>query len=121
MRRLIELDLLRGILLLMMVVNHSPSSLRVFTDATLAVFTTARCFVFVSAFLAGMIFRKRVEKHGFAAARSSSISRAGRIYQGQLLTVGFAFVLGSFFLAEFPGIRNQTVAWKGRRLVALRA
>ena len=106
MRRLIELDLLRGILLLMMIVNHSPSSLRLFTDEPLGFFTTAECFVFVSAFLAGMLFRKRVEKHGFAAARESSIGRARRIYQGHLVTVGFAFVLGSFFLSEFPGIRN---------------
>jgi hypothetical protein len=32
MKRLIELDVLRAVLLLMMVVNHSPSQLRRFTD-----------------------------------------------------------------------------------------
>ena len=53
-----------------------------------------------------MIFRKRVEKMGFEAARSSSISRAGRIYRAHLFTVGFAFALGSLFLTELPGIRN---------------
>jgi hypothetical protein len=62
--------------------------------------------VFVSAFLAGMLFRKRAEKLGFAAARSSSIHRAERIYRAHLVTLLFAFVLGSFFLSEFPGIRN---------------
>src|ERR1700757_4776730 len=106
MKRLIEFDVLRGILLLMMVVNHSPSSLRRLTDQPLGFFTTAECFVFVSAFLAGMRFRKRAEKVGFAAARSSSIHRAGRIYRAHLVTLFFAFVLGSFFLSEFPGIRN---------------
>jgi hypothetical protein len=106
MKRFIELDVLRGVLLLMMVVDHSPSSLRLFTDQPSGFFSTAECFVFVSAFLAGMLFRKRTEKLGFAAARSSSIDRAGRIYQAHLLTVGFAFVLGSFFLPEFPGISN---------------
>jgi hypothetical protein len=35
MKRFIEFDVLRGILLLMMVVNHSPSSLRLFTDEPL--------------------------------------------------------------------------------------
>jgi hypothetical protein len=59
MKRLTELDVLRGILLLMMVVNHSPSSLRRFTDQPVGFFTTAEAFVFVSAFLAGMLFRKR--------------------------------------------------------------
>jgi len=106
MKRFIEFDVLRGVLLLMMVVDHSPSSLRLFTDQPLGFFTTAECFVFVSAFLAGMIFRKRTEKLGFEAARSSSISRAWRIYRAHLVTVGFAFVLGSLFLSELPGVRN---------------
>jgi hypothetical protein len=71
MKRLTELDVLRGILLLMMVVNHSSSSLRRFTDQPVGFFTTAEAFVFVSAFLAGILFRKRIEKNGFNAARSS--------------------------------------------------
>ncbi len=54
MKRFVEFDILRGILLLMMSVDHSPSSLRRFTDQPLGFFTTAECFVFVSAFLAGM-------------------------------------------------------------------
>ena len=54
MKRFIEFDILRGILLLMMSVDHSPSSLRRFTDQPLGFFSTAECFVFVSAFLAGM-------------------------------------------------------------------
>src|ERR1700732_1161480 len=106
MKRFVEFDVLRGVLLLMMSVDHSPSSLRRFTDQPLGFFSTAECFVFVSAFLAGMLFRKRAEKLGFAAARSSSIHRAGRIYRAHLVTLGFAFVLGSFFLPELPGIRN---------------
>jgi hypothetical protein len=90
----------------MMSVDHSPSWFRRFTDQPLGFFTTAECFVFVSAFLAGMVFRKRSEKLGFVAARVSSVNRALRIYRAHLLTVGFAFVLGSFFLSEFPGIRS---------------
>ena len=50
-------------------------------------------------------FRKRAEKLGFAAASSSSIHRAGRIYRAHLVTLAFAFVLGSFFLSELPGIK----------------
>jgi hypothetical protein len=106
MKRFIEFDVLRGVLLLMMIVDHSPSSLRRFTDQPLGFFTTAECFVFVSAFLVGMLFRKRAEKLGFAAARSSSIRRAGRIYLAHLVTLSFAFILGSFFLSDIPGARN---------------
>ena len=106
MKRFVEFDVLRGVLLLMMSVDHSPSSLRRFTDQPLGFFSTAECFVFVSAFLAGIVFRKRAEKLGFAAARSSSIHRAGRIYRAHLVTLSFAFVLGSFFLSELPGIKD---------------
>jgi hypothetical protein len=107
MKRFSEFDILRGVLLLMMSVDHSPSSLRRLTDQPLGFFSTAECFVFVSAFLAGMLFRKRAEKLGFAAARASSIHRAGRIYRAHLVTLAFAFVLGSFFLSDLPGIKNM--------------
>jgi hypothetical protein len=106
MKRLIIFDILRGILLLMMIVDHSPSQLRLFTDQPIGFFTTAEGFVFVSAFLAGMLFRRRMEESGFAAARSATVGRAWRIYRAHLLTVSFAFVIGSFFLSEFPGVGN---------------
>jgi hypothetical protein len=105
-KRLTELDVMRGVLMLMMVVNHSPSSLRRFTDQPVGFFTTAEAFVFVSAFLAGLLFRKRIAKNGFNAARSSSIHRASRIYCAHLLTLAFAFVIGSFFLTRLPGLRT---------------
>jgi len=106
MKRLVIFDILRGILLLMMIVDHSPSQLRLFTDQPIGFFTTAEGFVFVSAFLAGMHFRRRTDKAGFAAARSAAIGRAWRIYRAHLLTVSFAFVIGSFFLGELPGVSN---------------
>jgi hypothetical protein len=106
MKRFIEYDVLRGGLLLMMIVDHSPSALRRFTDQPLGFFSTAEGFVFVSAFLAGLLFRKRAEEQGFAAARAASIHRAGRIYRAHLATLCFAFILGSFFLPELPGLKN---------------
>jgi hypothetical protein len=90
----------------MMIVDHSPSALRRLTDQPLGFFSTAEGFVFVSAFLAGLLFRKRAEEFGFAAARAASIHRAGRIYRAHLATLCFAFILGSFFLPELPGLKN---------------
>jgi hypothetical protein len=106
MKRLVALDVLRGILLLMMVVDHSPSQLRRLTDQPFGFFSTAEAFVSVSALLAGMLFRRRVDQHGFAAARVSTLRRAWRIYRAHLLTLGFAFLVGSLFLTELPGDRN---------------
>jgi hypothetical protein len=106
MKRFIELDILRGVLLLMMVVNHAPSPLRVFTDQPIGFFSTAEAFVFVSAFLAGLLFQRRTEKQGFQAARAATVSRAFRIYRAHLVTLVFTFVAGSFFLAKLPGIHD---------------
>jgi hypothetical protein len=106
MKRLIELDILRGVLLLMMVVNHAPSQLRVFTDQPIGFFSTAEPFVFVSAFLAGLLFQRRTEKQGFSAARAATVSRAFRIYRAHLVTLLFAFIVGGVFLAQLPGIQN---------------
>ncbi|HYY27896.1 MAG TPA: OpgC domain-containing protein [Chthoniobacterales bacterium] len=106
MKRLIELDILRGILLLMMVVNHSPSTLRIFTDQPIGFFSTAEPFVFVSAFLAGLLFQRRSERQGFQAARAATVSRAFRIYRAHLVTLLFTFIVGGIFLAELPGIQH---------------
>jgi hypothetical protein len=106
MKRFIELDILRGGLLLMMVVNHAPSPLRVFTDQPFGFFSTAEAFVFVSAFLAGLLFQRRTEKQGFQAARAATVSRAFRIYRAHLVTLLFTFVVGGVFLAELPGMQN---------------
>jgi hypothetical protein len=106
MKRLIELDILRGILLLMMVVNHAPSPLRVVTDQPLGFFSTAEGFVFVSAFLAGILFQRRTDKQGFQAARAATVSRAFRIYRAHLGTLLFTFVVGGVFLAELPGMQH---------------
>src|SRR6266576_4596503 len=105
MKRLVELDVLRGFLLLMMVVNHAPSPLRRITDQPLGFFSTAEGFVFVSAFLAGLLFQRRSETKGFVAARTATFLRAYRIYQAHLLTVFFIFFFGTFFLPVFPGFR----------------
>jgi hypothetical protein len=53
-----------------------------------------------------LLFRKRIDKNGFDAARSSTIHRAGRIYCVHLLTLAFAFLVGSFLLSYLPGLRT---------------
>jgi hypothetical protein len=105
MKRMVELDVLRGFLLLMMVVNHSPSPLRQLTDQPIGFFSTAEAFVFISALLAGLLFQKRREKLGFAAARAATLQRALKIYRAHLITLFVVFAVGSLFLAWVPGIR----------------
>ena len=105
MKRMVELDVLRGFLLLLMVVNHSPSPLRQFTDQPVGFFSTAEGFVFISALLAGLLFQKRREKMGFAAARAATLERALRIYRAHLITLFVVFAICGLFLTWMPGIQ----------------
>ena len=105
MKRMVELDVLRGFLLLMMVVNHSPSPLRQLTDQPIGFLSTAEAFVFISALLAGLLFQKRRDKLGFAAARAATLQRALKIYRAHLITLFVVFAVGSLFLTWVPGIR----------------
>jgi hypothetical protein len=120
MKRLVELDILRGFLLLLMISNHSPSPLRRFTDQPVGFFSTAEDFVFVSAFLAGMLFQKRTERQGFEAAKSATMARALRIYQAHLVTLVFTFAVGTLFLFQLPGLRDLlNPYWKNPAAAAL--
>jgi len=107
MKRMVELDVLRGLLLLLMVVNHSPSPLRQLTEQPVGFFSTAEGFVFISALLAGLLFKKRSDKLGFAAARAATLQRALRIYRAHLITLFVVFAVCSLFLAWVPGIQNM--------------
>jgi hypothetical protein len=120
MKRLVELDILRGLWLLLMISNHSPSPLRRFTDQPVGFFSTAEDFVFVSAFLAGMLFQKRAERQGFEVAKMATMERALRIYQVHLITLVFTFAVGSLFLLQLPGLHNLlNPYWKNPAAAAL--
>ena len=90
---------------MLMVVNHSPSPLRQLTDQPVGFFSTAEGFVFISALLAGLLFQKRSEKLGFAAARAATLERALRIYRAHLVTLFVVFAICGLFLTWMPGIR----------------
>ena len=54
--RLARLDLLRGLMLVLIAINHSPFWIRIYTEEFVGYVSAAEGFVFVSAFLAGMVF-----------------------------------------------------------------
>jgi hypothetical protein len=107
MKRYLELDIVRGFLLVLMVINHSPSPLRRFTEGPFGFFSTAEAFVFISALLAGLLFERRAEQQGFSAARAATLRRALRIYQAHIITTLSVFLLSIAFLAQVPGIRQM--------------
>ncbi|HPE74072.1 MAG TPA: OpgC domain-containing protein, partial [Candidatus Competibacter sp.] len=69
MNRLLEIDALRGLLLVLMVINHTPSPLRTLTNQPLGFVSAAEAFVFVSACLCGLVFGRRLRDGGLPEVR----------------------------------------------------
>ena len=94
----IGIDSLRGLMLVGMAVNHIASLLQKFTDHPLGYTTSAEGFVFLSGFVAGLVYTRRRERLGLAVANRASYRRAGTIYFFHLtLFVGLLVWTNIFF------------------------
>src|ERR1700759_5327206 len=74
-------DSLRGLMLVIMTINHLPSLVSRFTDEPLGVFSGAEGFVFLSGLLAGLVYARRLRRDGPAALWDSSRSRGWMIWR----------------------------------------
>jgi hypothetical protein len=95
-RRLVYLDALRGLLLVIMAINHIPSPLQSVTDHTFGFVSAAEGFVFLAGLMAGMVYTKKLLRNGPTAMQEASVLRALTIYRYHLVTffIVFAWVLG---------------------------
>ena len=79
----LRFDSLRGLMLVIMTINHLPSLLSRFTDEPLGVFSGAEGFVFLSGLLAGLVYARRLRRDGSETLWESSRSRAWMIWRWQ--------------------------------------
>ncbi len=93
MKRFLEIDALRGLLLVLMVINHTPSPLRSLTNQPLGFVSAAEAFVFVSACLCGLVFGRRLYDSGLPEVRRLARRRARQIYTSHVLTLLFCFAI----------------------------
>jgi len=78
--RLEYLDTLRGLLLVIMAVNHIPSPLHAVTDHPLGFMSAAEGFVFLSGLMAGRVFTRRLLRDGQSALWRGCFLRARSLY-----------------------------------------
>lgn len=85
-RRDVALDLLRGLAMAILVINHTAleSPLR---DATRAVVSAAEVLVLVSGVVAGMVFGRRWLAHGARATTGTLLRRARKLYLASVVVV----------------------------------
>ena len=88
-----ELDALRGLLLVVMTLDHLPTGLHHYANQPLGWVSAAEGFVFLSAFLVGTIYSRQLIEKGIAHVRERLWRRAGKLYFLHLGLLLFAFTI----------------------------
>ena len=88
----LRIDLLRGLAVLAMVVDHiaGPSKLYLITGGNHFYTSAAEGFIFLSGLTVGLVYRRVAERHGLATAMRRLLGRAWTLYA---LAVGLTLVM----------------------------
>lgn len=114
MRRIPELDTLRGLLLVVMTFTHLPTRLSQYADQPLGFVSTAEAFIFLSAFLASCAYSALLAQGRGAEMRSRAWARSRKLYVWHLGMLGAVFVLGSALASSFgaqPPLHNLLLVY----------
>lgn len=108
MTRRAELDALRGLLLVVMTITHLPTRYSVYSSQLFGFVSAAEGFVFLSGFVAGLLYWRGMAQHGEAWMRRKLFSRARELYGWHLLLLLFLFTVGAAIghYGERPLLRN---------------
>ncbi|MBV8552085.1 MAG: OpgC domain-containing protein [Acidobacteriaceae bacterium] len=91
--RLIELDILRGFLLLWMTLTHLPTRASVFSNQTFGFVSGAEGFIFLSAFMMGQIEHRIERRNGWSGTLRDLSKRTLRVYLYHCALLAIAFTL----------------------------
>jgi hypothetical protein len=92
-RRLIELDILRGFLLLGMTLTHLPTKASGISNQMFGFVSDAEGFIFLAAFLIGQIEQRKQQKVGESGVLRDVLKRACRIYFYHCVLLAVAFTV----------------------------
>ncbi len=104
MRRDITLDSLRGLFLAIMTVDHLVLPLSSYTIHTLGFISAAECFVFLSGYVAGIVYTKLRVNLGKKQLWQAALQRAGTIYLAHMSVFLLLLVTGlcsNFFVSAW--------------------
>jgi enterochelin esterase-like enzyme len=107
-----RLDFLRGLAVLVMVIDHvaGPSPLHVLTGGNHFFVSAAEGFVFISGFLVGIVYGAKVRRHGWPLAARQALGRAFTLYAVSVwLTLTAAFLASAFGLGSAPDPQQTTI------------
>ena len=105
MTRQPELDALRGLMLVLMCVTHLPTRFAEWLGQPFGYVSAAEGFVFLSAYLVGVVYGGRARKLGYAEMRKALWCRAGIVYRAHVAMLAFLFTVIAWI-----GIRSDRQA-----------
>ncbi len=104
-----ELDVLRGALLVQMAVTHLPTRLSEYTSQPFGFLSSAEGFVFLSAFLVGSTYSRKLAERGADYVREKLWRRARKLYAAHvgLLVFLFTIVAAIAVISGRPQLHNH--------------
>lgn len=88
-----ELDALRGLMLVWMTLTHLPTRASFYSNQTFGFVSAAEGFIFLSAFLTGRIFSRKLLNDGYKEVARRLYGRALRLYAYHLALLAVAFTV----------------------------
>jgi hypothetical protein len=106
--RLIQLDILRGFLLLWMTFTHLPTKVSMISNQTFGFVSGAEGFIFLAAFMVGQLEFRRELSRGEVATVRDLAKRTGRVYAYHcgLLLIAFAVFAPMAVKLHRPAVQN---------------
>lgn len=108
MRRLKELDALRGFMLVWITLTHLPTKLSTYVNQPFGFVSAAEGFIFLSALFTGSIYFRMAEQNGYGAMRRKLSMRTLQLYLYHILLLSFVFLVAVPIAASGtrPGLHN---------------
>jgi hypothetical protein len=105
MTRQPEIDALRGLMLVLMCMTHLPTRFAEWLGQPFGFVSAAEGFVFLSAYLVGLVYTGRARKFGQAEMRKALWRRAAVVYRSHVAMLAFLFTIIAWI-----GIRSDRQA-----------
>src|ERR1043166_4698527 len=108
MRRLSELDAIRGLMLVWITCTHLPTVLSTYSNQPFGFVSAAEGFIFLSALFTGRIYFRIAERDGYGAMSWTLFTRTVRLYLYHALLMAFVFLVAVSIASSGtrPGLHN---------------
>jgi len=107
--RLVELDILRGFLLLWMTFTHLPTRASIISNQTFGFVSGAEGFIFLAGFMIGQLEHRIEQKSGREATVQDIIKRTARVYAYHLGLLAIAFTVFAEIAARYHRVALQNL------------